>query len=194
MSRCTVCRLEADRLNAIDAALRGGQMSLGEISSKTGITRSSLHRHRAHLPVAPDLVAIHQDRLTPIFSPPVIAEPSAAQPTGKFETHPQTATKAELLDRLEYLWQESLAGLEASKEPIRVLKPTGEVVEIRGDLRSRAGFIREGRSVLEMQGTVNGNLTVGSAGSAILIVLPVTSETSLSAPVIDIGLPARSDR
>ena len=189
MSRCTVCQLAADRLNAIDTALRGGKMSLGEISSKTGLTRSCLHRHRQHLPAVQDLPVVRQ---TSLLSPAAVAETSEARPIGNFEMHPQTATKAELLDRLEYLWQESLDGLQATKEPIRVVKPDGSIVEIPGDLRSRPAFIREARSVLEMKATVNGDLTVGQAGASVMIVVPIPRSSEPGEyECIEIGLPPR---
>ncbi len=192
MSRCTVCQLQPSRLNAIDAALRAGKLSLGEISSKTGLTRSSLHRHRQHLQPAQELTAARDEALTPT---PATRDVSAVQPSRNIEPHPQPATKAELLQRLEYLWQESIDGLQETKKPIQVMKPNGEVVEIAGDLRSRPGFLREARSILELKATVNGDLTAGSVGSAILIVLPVIHETSSNEQnTVNIALPARSNR
>jgi hypothetical protein len=57
------------------------------------------------------------------------------------------------------LWTESLDGLEASKEPVTIKKPDGSEVEIpAGNLRARAGFLREARQVLELQGAATGDL------------------------------------
>jgi len=96
-----------------------------------------------------------------------------SRPYGENKCPAQTSTKAELLRRLEYLWHESLDGLEATKEAIHIEKANGSVIELPGDLRAPAGFMRGGRQVLELAATANGDLTMGHAGTSIMIVLPV---------------------
>lgn len=87
----------------------------------------------------------------------------------------QTSTKANLLERIEYLWNESLDGLEVSKEPIRITKPDGSTVELRASC-ARVGFIREARSVLELQGAATGELVKGQSNQIgqVVIVIPAT--------------------
>ena len=160
-------------------------MSLQEISSTSGLSRSSLHRHRQHLdrvpsdasnisPPVPTDVSVRQEISDAVLVPQSTA-PAVAVAGHGVETEPsyQTETKAELLRRLEYLWQESLDGLQATKEPVRISKPDGSSLEIPGDLRARAAFIREGRQVLELVAAANGDLSAGHAEARILIVLPV---------------------
>lgn len=63
---------------------------------------------------------------------------------------------AEPLDRAELLFREALAGLEDTKRPITLTKPEGSEIELPGDLRSRAGFIRAARDVLDQLARLRG--------------------------------------
>ena len=158
MIRCTICRLTDGRRAGVDAALRDGRASLQEISSSSGLSRSSLHRHRQHIDrIAASASNIAQppteslsvrQEASPIARVPqdITAQSPAARPSR--DTDPaeqQRTTKEELLHRLQFLWEESLNGLKSSKEPIHIAKPDGSSVELPGDLRARTGFIREGR-------------------------------------------------
>jgi hypothetical protein len=122
--------------------------------------------------------------------------PTLPQPAD-CEINPTAAAgREQLLRRIELLWNESLDGLGASKEPIRVLKPDGSTLELPGDLRTRSGFIREARQVLEFQATVNGNLAVGPTAQ-IMIVIPQGGASAPFSPelgevdYIDISPPRR---
>jgi hypothetical protein len=84
-----------------------------------------------------------------------------------------TPTREQLIERIEYLWSESIDGIEASKESLTIHKPDGTCVEVPPDLRARAGFIREARSVLELQGEASGHLIRGQpVSSQVIIVVP----------------------
>jgi hypothetical protein len=104
-------------------------------------------------------------------------------------------TKANLLDRIEFLWTESLDGLEVSKEPITLIKPDGSTLELPGDLRSRVGFLREARSVLELQGAATGELIKGQPTNpvGITIVMPAGPAYGqrFEAEAIEIAMPKR---
>jgi hypothetical protein len=56
------------------------------------------------------------------------------------------------------LWDEALDGLEAAKQPITVQRPDGASMELPGDLRARAGFIRTARDVLQLGVELSGEL------------------------------------
>jgi hypothetical protein len=127
---------------------------------------------------------------------PTVANGNAAASPGasaaKPEANPPTATRAQLLRRLELLWDEAMSGLEASKEPVQIEKPDGSIVELR-DLRARASFIREARSVVGLTAGVSGEL----AGPSIFVQVvvpgiggpvpaPDDAADMLEGPVIDI--------
>jgi hypothetical protein len=190
MSRCTVCRLDPERRSAVDAVLRDGQISFQELSRRCGFSKSALHRHRQHMDTLDGPTPARLSLAAPIPAPvpaPALTHQAgapAALAIGGDPTAGAAAAKPgreQLLSRIELLWGEALSGLEAAKEPIRIEKPDGSIVEMPGDLRARSGFIREGRQVLELQAAVTGNL--GVAGTSIMIVLP----TALGAAVSAVG-------
>jgi hypothetical protein len=202
--RCSVCKLDSAKRAAIDAALRGNA-SLIEISAKCGISKSALQRHSKHL-AGPYLVtkeapveAMTPDPAATPVSEPVSAEiakpeeQSIAAPTGEL-------TKQSLLERLEHLWSESMDGLEAAKESVVITKPNGVSIEVPGDLRARAAFVREGRQVLELQGEVSGAYSRGQPMQVGVIQVVVPAVTSLEAQeqrriaeaaVVEIAMPKR---
>jgi hypothetical protein len=155
--RCSICKLPDRKRAAVDAALAAGDVSLVEVSASSGISKSTLQRHSKHLQ------AVEQPEAQAL-SPAVMLEP-LKQPV---------PTKETLLERIEFLWAESLDGLELSKEPITLRKPDGSSVELPGDLRARVGFLREARNLLELQGTASGDLIRGQANQIgqVLIVCP----------------------
>jgi hypothetical protein len=67
-------------------------------------------------------------------------------------------SRTQLLERVEMLWDEALDGLEAAKQPITVQRPDGTSMELQGDLRARAGFIRTARDVLHLGAELSGEL------------------------------------
>jgi hypothetical protein len=168
--RCSICTLPPEKRDAIDEALSSGTITLIEVAASSGISKSALQRHSKHLdPSAPEEPkAIKQKELAPILAPAQVTP--APQPD-------TAGTKVRLLERIEFLWNESLDGLALSKEPITVKKPDGTSLELPGDLRARAGFIREARSVLELQGEVTGDFIKGQpfAGNIqVQIVMPAS--------------------
>jgi hypothetical protein len=181
VTRCSVCRLPQARREAVDAALRSEQVSLQEISISCGFSKSALHRHRQHLSAVATAEPA-QNLPVPASRTVAMTEPAASLGTtaAKLEANPPTATRTQLLRRLELLWDEALDGLEASKEPVQVQKPDGSIVEIR-DLRARASFIREARSVVGLTAEVSGEL----AGPNINIQIVVPG--GIGGPVSDPG-------
>jgi len=194
MTKCSICRLEPAKKQAIDAALAAG-VSLDELARRSGLGRSSLGRHGQHAPGAadkpalvkpenpPERVQVPRGPLTPPLASVAVAR--TARPS-----------KEQLLERIELLWGESMDGLSASKEPIQITKPDGTQLEIPGDLRARAGFLREARSILALQGEANGDLKGDdSLGTNILIVCAGTGPGAVQADdditTIDIGQAAR---
>jgi hypothetical protein len=175
-TQCSVCRLEPEYLNAINIALRNESISFDELARASGIHRSILDRHVAHL----------KGRGAPI----AIEKSDAAREIG--------LTKQEILCSIESLWQEAQEGLEASKAPITLKKSDGSTIELKaGDLRARAAFIREGRQVLEAAADWSGfpRTVSNQPGAMIQIVIP--SPCSPSADLdgddgaIEIRLPKR---
>jgi hypothetical protein len=173
--RCSICKLPERKRAAVDAALASGDVSLVAVSVSSGLSKSALQRHSKHLQAVEKTEA---DAL----SPAAMREPLEQQPL---------PTKESLLDRIEYLWNESLDGLELSKEPITLRKPDGSSVELPGDLRARVGFLREARSVLELQGAATGELIKGQPSQVgqVIIVIPVRlpGGEAKEYPVIDIA-------
>lgn len=178
--RCSICRLPEQKRAAVDAALAAGDVSLIEVSASSGLSKSSLQRHSKHLtgvqkPETPDpLPAVIQDLVSEAPAP----------------------TKESLLERIELLWNESLDGLAVSKEPVTITKPDGTTLELPGDLRARAGFIREARSVLELQGAASGELIKGQPNliGGVWVVYPSPSPSAVATAayqVIDIAVPKR---
>ncbi len=159
--RCSICKLPEGKRAAVDAALAAGDVSLAEVSVSSGLSKSALQRHSKHLQ------AFEQPKVGPL-SPAVRREPLKPQ---------SVPTKETLLERIEYLWAESLDGLELSKEPITLRKSDGSTVELPGVLRAPAGFIREARSILELQGAASGELVRGQSNQIgqVVIVVPVRS-------------------
>jgi hypothetical protein len=156
--RCSICKLPERKRAAVDAALAAGDVSLVAVSVSTGLSKSALQRHSKHRAEPNDHPAV-----SPL---PFVTE----KPTSEIAV----PTKESLLERIEFLWAESIDGLELSKEPITVRKPDGSSVDLPGDLRARVGFIREARSVLELQGAATGELVKGQSNQIgqVVIVVP----------------------
>lgn len=162
MTRCSVCRLEDSKRTAVDAALRGN-IPLKEISMGCGISASALCRHGKHLTAPQAAAATNAAVLPPVrnTAPLVPSEPSIP------------ASKNQLLERIEMLWNESVDGLRVAKENITIKRPNGDSMEVPGDLGARVGFIREGRQILELQGMATGDLVKGEVSRLnVVIVLP----------------------
>lgn len=179
--RCSVCKSEPARLGAINAALAAG-VPLDEISRSSGITKSSLHRHAKHIPGGEMNTAVTSGR--PSAPVPAPRGPLTPPLAPKPRPRPAAPTKEELLERIELLWGESLEGLEAAKEPIRVTKPDGSSLELPGDLRSRAAFIREARSVVELSAAVSGELNAPATSGATFVLIPIAIPMPSLAPLL----------
>jgi hypothetical protein len=174
-TRCAVCKLEEGRRQAVEDALRA-DIPLAELSASTGISRSGLSRHTTR--------HMGMSRITPLPKVPAIkpTEPAiesktlvpATTPSGEHQANTAVpcASKASLLSRIEYLWNESLEGLDAAKEPIVIARPDGTEMEMPGDLRARAAFIREARQVLELQGAATGGMGNGSVSNTLIVLMP----------------------
>jgi hypothetical protein len=156
--RCSICKLPERKRAAVDAALAAGDVSLVAVSVSSGLSKSALQRHSKHL-------SEPNNRWAECPPPFVIEKPTSEV---------AVPTKESLLERIEFLWAESLDGLMVSKEAVTMTKPDGSTIELPGDLRARAGFIREARSVLELQGAATGDLIRGQANQIgqVLIVCP----------------------
>ena len=178
MTRCSICKLPHDRLAAIDGALRHGGVSLHEIANRSGLSKSSLHRHVKHVNGVPRGAA-----------EPTLAETRAVVPAPVPELPAKAlppASKAQLLQRVEFLWTETLEGLAAAKAPIHVNKPDGSIVELPGDLGVRRAFISEARAVLELQGAANGTLVRGE-GPTLQVQLVIGAPGQAPATADDFG-------
>jgi hypothetical protein len=207
--RCSICKLPAEKLEALEAAILGGDISLHELANSTGLSKSAIHRHKQHLvparpvtrqqaaeelpPDSPSAVTVRA--IQPPPSQPIAPESRAAEveviPAGADRPKgPVTATKARLLARIESLWGECTDGLRAAKEPVVLTKADGSTVEVPGgDLRARAGFIREARNVLELQGAATGDLVKGDPAivGPVMIVVPAIDWKAAEAAVVKIG-------
>lgn len=154
----------------------------------SGFSKSSLHRHRQHL----GALSLTEPAATRELTTAVLdlgTSPSLDAPTVRRRA--ARLGRDQLLSRIEMLWSESMSGLEAAKQPVIIKKPDGSIVEVPGDLRARAGFIREGRELVKLQAEATGELVVGPA-AAIMIVLPTgTAEPDEQDDFIDITMPRR---
>jgi hypothetical protein len=173
--RCSICKLPERKRAAVDAALAAGDVSLVAVSVSSGLSKSALQRHSKHLA---------EPNNRPAVSPlPFVIE----KPTSEVAV----PTKESLLERIEFLWAESIDGLELSKEPITLRKPDGSSIELPGDLRARVGFLREARSVLELQGAATGDLVRGQSNQIgqVVIVVPARppSGEPIEFPIVDIA-------
>jgi hypothetical protein len=129
-------------------------------------------------PPGPLAVAGGAEPLQAIEAP--AAEVEVLRPGANAPAKPMGATKAVLLGRIETLWGEAVDGLKAAKEPVVLTKADGSTVEVPGgDLRARAGFIREARQVLELQGAATGDLVKGDPAmiGPVMIVVPANLPT-----------------
>jgi hypothetical protein len=190
VTRCSVCRLSQARRETVDAALRSEQISLQEISISCGFSKSALHRHRQHLSAVATAEPA-QNLPAPASRTVAMTEPAASLGAfaAKPEANPPTATRTQLLRRLELLWDEAMSGLEASKEPVQIEKPDGSIVELR-DLRARASFIREARSVVGLTAEISGELAGPSIFVQVVVpgmggAAPIPDDVE-DGPVIDI--------
>jgi hypothetical protein len=161
-SKCSICRLPAEKLAAIDAALLE-KMPLTTISARTALSRSAIFRHSKHLAKvdgaepAPGSAPQVQ---TPVPAPPRSARPSkTAVPATREQVLPAPGSsepldtegkRARADSRLEHLWGESMSGLEASKVPVTLQKADGTTIEVH-NLSARAQFIKAGQSIIDTQ-------------------------------------------
>jgi hypothetical protein len=154
--RCSICKLPAAQLAAINTALQS-DISLHEVAQTSGLSKSSLHRHLKH--------AISGPAISPEPLPPATTEDAQAEivaPPSAANVSRTIATKEELLGRVEHLWSEALDGLEASKNPSWLNRPDGSRVEIPGgDLRARTGFLRVAADVLRLHCDTSGHFLKG---------------------------------
>jgi hypothetical protein len=152
----------------VEAALEGGT-PLGQIATATGLSKSSLSRHGRHSAKRAADIAAAKESIS--SQPPakeatgIAGRPQVIPPASSFDPQALAArrtdvspSRAQLLERVEMLWDESLDGLEAAKQPITVQRPDGASMELPGDLRARAGFIRTARDVLHMSAELSGEL------------------------------------
>jgi hypothetical protein len=156
--RCKVCALAPERREAVDTALSA--FLIGKISLLEVAERTGLHQSSLYR---------HSQRH--------LSGPSSIAPTlpilaPKVQVFQPTPTKEELLSRLENLWQEVVASILESKGS--------------GDLQVRAGFLREARRTLEIEGDWTGHFPrqiVGNQpGALVQIVLPAPPEGSPPRP------------
>lgn len=161
-TKCSICTLPSEKLAAVDQSLRDGA-PLQAISDRTGVSKSSLWRHSRHIapaagsdPPPTTAAVVRKEKRRPQATP----EPTAVVPSARVQPAPALVDRetalAEALDRAELLFREALAGLEDTKRPIALTKPDGSEIELPGDLRSRAGFIRAARDVLDQLARLRG--------------------------------------
>jgi hypothetical protein len=173
-TRCSICRLDPRKLEAINAALRSGA-SLEQISERCGLSKSSLHRHSKHIPDS----GRPEPPKNGILAPPKAAERRPA--VTREETRP-------LLERVEQLWNEIEECMALAKEPITLRRPDGSTIELPCDVRARASVIREGRGVLDLLGHVTGEFRPGAEPQNVtlikVIALPKADDPPRS-PVVE---------
>jgi hypothetical protein len=177
MTKCSICNFPTKRRAAVDEALRAN-VSLGKIAEASGASKSALSRHSAHVEgrevaSVPQAVEKHPERTT---------EASVAKSVAVSDRF-QGPTKEQLVARIEHLWTESVNGLEAAKQPIKVRRPDGAELELPGDLRARAAFLREGRGVLELAGVATAAWGPGAGQLPAEINLALIVQIPRSAPV-----------
>jgi hypothetical protein len=80
------------------------------------------------------------------------------RPQSPQTARPVSSERAQILERVEKLWGESIAGLEDSKAPVTINRPDGSSMKVPGDLRARAGFIRSAKDVLQLSAQLSGEL------------------------------------
>ena len=174
--RCSVCQISSEERAAIDAALREGA-SLQVISNHTGVSKSSLWRHSKHLEGGKPTLPAQKAVCTVARNENTSVSPSVAL--------------EQALNRNELLWNEALDGLEAAKQPIVVTRPDGSKLEVPGDLRARAGFIRAGRDVLHLDSELRGLLDPQARHVTVNVLQVIMSPKEQEPDTIDIQpLPA----
>jgi hypothetical protein len=166
MSKCSVCALPAQTREAIDGFLRNGA-SLGEVAARRGVTKSSLWRHSQHVVNAGG----HEKAPKPIPAPPKTARPVKTAVPAPVEPAlpapaPKTpaveppvdaeASRKRALDRTEQLWGEVSECLRLAREPVTIVKPDGDTLEVPVDLRTRSSVIRPGKDVIDLDARPNG--------------------------------------
>jgi hypothetical protein len=155
--RCTICRLEPEKQQAISTALQES-VPLQVISNRTGLSKSSIWRHSKHMAKvggqekAPKAMPKVQ---TPVPAPQEPPLPAPAPKTPAPEPLDPELKRQRAEGRLERLYNEAIEGLEASKEPVVLTKADGSVIEVR-DLRARAAFIRAGQGIVDSQAKLHG--------------------------------------
>jgi len=171
--RCTICKLPAEKLAAINSSLLGGA-SQQTVATEHGLSKAGTGRHARHLPGYNAAAAQPKGSDTPIMAertapgtetavpaPPKAALPAKTPPPAPQETAltvpapeaPPLDVKAKLEraeGRLEHLWGEALDGLEASKVPVVLTKADGSIVEVHNH-SARASFIRVAKDIIQSQ-------------------------------------------
>jgi len=201
ITKCSVCNLDPSRRAAVESALSGG-VSLGDVARFSGLSKSALSRHGRHLGGAAESRPEAKDQVAKKTSAVAVRPASTAPEVEQVATPAVSLTKAELLARVELLWNESLNGLEASKEPIMLRKLDGGVLALPGDLRARSGFIRAARDVLHLGAELSGELSSPAGLNNTIINLvcvsagPERDAVTLDVPaaeVIEIGAAGSED-
>ena len=166
--RCSICKLNPTRRAVVESALAGG-VALAEISRRSGLSKSALSRHSRHGAAPTGQTAAAKESISSeppakeatgiAVRPQVIPPASSSDPQALAARRTDVSpSRAQLLERVEMLWDETLDGLEAAKQPITVQRPDGTSMELPGDLRARAGFIRTARDVLHLGAELSGEL------------------------------------
>lgn len=171
--RCSICRLEASKLAAINALLRSGA-PLQAIADLTAFSKSALHRHNAH---SRDSLALLDPLAAENGALAALREgQSGKNSVGRdFRSYPED---------LQAIWEECWEGLADAKSEIVLRKPDGSELTLPGDLRARQGFIREAHRVREALALTLGEVqpTGSNVNVAIkVIALPKAEES----PVIE---------
>ena len=157
MTKCTICGLPTEKLVVIDRALRE-QVPLQAIADQIGISKSSLWRHGQHIerPAAPQAAKPAAEAV-----PPVKSQVQMTRKQREGVTVPDADTELErqrALERSDFLWREFKEGLAVAKERVVLTKPDGSKIEVPGDLRARAAFLRVGRDTLHLDSELKGLL------------------------------------
>ena len=198
--RCTICKLDPTKLGVIDSALRSGT-SLRVVADENGLTKSALGRHAQHVvgynaAATPPKPARSLKTRASAPPKPTLPSPVVKAPVEPAEPALETpidveSRRRQALERCELLFREALAGLEDSKQPIVVNKGNG-TLEIPGDLRARAAFVRAARDVLSLDAELSGVYDDQAAphfGEVVfqnVILMPKTTTVETRAKVVEV--------
>jgi AcrR family transcriptional regulator len=182
--QCTACKLSKSRREALESLLASG-MSIHEISRRSGLSKSALSNHFRH--------SVEREQMREAAAKEQAAKEAAMalgnKPAGS------SPSRDRILERVERLWGESIAGLEDSKAPVTINRPDGSSMKVPGDLRARAGFIRSAKDVLQLSAQLSGELSPTINADVVFVCssIEVNTEKPSSASddagddVIDIG-------